>query len=140
MRSVVFAISALLLLVGLRAGGHDARAEDVRVTEGRELYRRYCASCHGVEGKGDGPVAGAVVPPPTDLTTLSERWGSPLAKGTVAEFIDGRRDVRAHGPANMPVWGTRLTDPAPPSTGGDSASENIASVVAYLETLQRKRP
>jgi mono/diheme cytochrome c family protein len=67
--------------------------------EGELLYRRCCASCHGPSGRGDGPVAGALSPPPSDLTRST---------GDVSELmrvIDGRRTVRAHGTAAMPVWG-----------------------------------
>ena len=42
---------------------------------GEEAYRRYCASCHGLEGKGDGPVAASLRRAPTDLTQLARRSG-----------------------------------------------------------------
>lgn len=72
---------------------------------GRDLYLRYCASCHGSSGKGDGPVASVLQTPPSDLTRLRERYGGqhPL-RGTMAA-IDGGRPVRAHGDSAMPVWG-----------------------------------
>lgn len=62
-------------------------------------YLHYCASCHGVEGRGDGPAAGALTPPPTDLTK------SNLGLPELMKVIDGRRTIRAHGSATMPVWG-----------------------------------
>jgi mono/diheme cytochrome c family protein len=62
-------------------------------------YRRYCASCHGIDGRGDGPAAASLVPPPTDLTR------SQLSLPELMKVIDGRRTVRAHGTAAMPVWG-----------------------------------
>lgn len=136
MKRIVAHALGPVLFGAVLLGASAARADDVRVSEGRELFQRYCASCHGIAAKGDGPASGAMVPPPTDLTSLAARWGRPLSKGTLAEFIDGRRDVRAHGTSEMPVWGTRLVDPVPPSTGGDPATENVALLVAYLETLQ----
>ena len=66
----------------------------------QDLYRRYCASCHGAEGRGDGPAAAALAPRPTDLTKLQS--GVP----ELMTAIDGRRTVRAHGTGDMPVWGT----------------------------------
>ena len=66
---------------------------------GDVLYRRYCAACHGVGGAGDGPAADALRPRPTDLTRLERDDRELMA------FIDGRRPVRAHGSAAMPVWG-----------------------------------
>jgi mono/diheme cytochrome c family protein len=124
-------------VAGALVVGTGARADDTRVSEGRELFGRYCASCHGMDAKGHGPASGALSPPPADLTKLSERWGTPLPKASLAEFIDGRRDVHAHGSSKMPVWGKRLTDPVPPSTSGENqAAGNIALILAYLETLQ----
>jgi mono/diheme cytochrome c family protein len=68
--------------------------------EGAEIvYRRYCASCHGVEGRGDGPAAGALTPPPTDLTKLTYNVEELMWR------IDGTTTIRAHGDSRMPVWG-----------------------------------
>jgi mono/diheme cytochrome c family protein len=66
---------------------------------GELLYHRYCASCHGLTGHGDGPAAPSLAPPPTDLTRLQ------AGAAELIEWIDGRRTVRAHGTAAMPVWG-----------------------------------
>lgn len=66
---------------------------------GAVLYARYCASCHGVSGRGDGPAAAGLTPPPTDLTRLAADVPE------LMKAIDGRRTVRAHGTAAMPVWG-----------------------------------
>ena len=74
-------------------------SEDPHPQSREVLYRQLCASCHGLEGAGDGPTAGALSPSPTDLTRL--RSGVP----ELMKVIDGRRTVRAHGTAAMPVWG-----------------------------------
>ncbi len=66
---------------------------------GAVLYRRYCASCHGDTGRGDGPAAPVLCPPPPDLTQLT--YGVP----EILRQIDGRRVIRSHGTAAMPVWG-----------------------------------
>jgi mono/diheme cytochrome c family protein len=92
-RSVIVA-----LVVGIAAMAGDSSGEE-KPDAGATLYRRYCASCHGTEGRGDGPVAGALAPRPTDLTALS--YDVP----TLMRAIDGRRTIRAHGPSPMPVWG-----------------------------------
>jgi mono/diheme cytochrome c family protein len=62
-------------------------------------YARYCASCHGLAGGGDGPAADSLTPRPTDLTA------STLDVPELMKVIDGRRTVRAHGTQAMPVWG-----------------------------------
>ena len=72
---------------------------------GRELYVRYCASCHGVGGRGDGPVSKALRRRPSDLTRVRERYGGQYPVREVMAAIDGRSPVRAHGDSAMPVWG-----------------------------------
>jgi mono/diheme cytochrome c family protein len=76
-----------------------ASATESRGDDGAALYRTHCAPCHGVEGRGDGPVAPALSPPPSDLTK------STLTTAELMKVIDGRRTVRAHGDMAMPVWG-----------------------------------
>jgi mono/diheme cytochrome c family protein len=72
---------------------------------GEALYRRYCASCHGPNGRGDGPLAETLKRPPADLTELAKRDGGRLDEPKLLSFIDGRRYVKEHGPRDMPVWG-----------------------------------
>jgi len=72
---------------------------------GAALYRRYCASCHGLTGRGDGPVAETLSTPPADLTQLAKKAGGHFDEPGLIAYIDGRRWVKAHGPREMPVWG-----------------------------------
>ena len=78
---------------------------------GRQMYLKYCASCHGTDGRGNGPVAGngpvsrdlkVKVP---DLTVLKSKNKGIYPTDRVMSSIDGSRVVRAHGDRNMPVWG-----------------------------------
>ena len=89
-------------LVGLLASGCS---EQPPSPTGSAMYERYCASCHGVSGKGDGPVAPSLRRPPADLTTLAKRAGGRFDEPGVLAIIDGRRQVAEHGPREMPVWG-----------------------------------
>ncbi len=91
-----------VLLLATVAGCVETSGEEVK---GAELYRRYCSSCHGVEGHGDGPVAASFNPPPSDLTTLAKRNGGKFDEAAVMMTIDGRFLVAQHGPRDMPVWG-----------------------------------
>ena len=72
---------------------------------GRDTFLRHCASCHGAEGKGDGPLAASLTIPPADLTRIAERNDGRFDERAVMAVIDGRRDVAAHGDRDMPVWG-----------------------------------
>ncbi len=111
-----------------------AHAITSEVKRGRALYLQYCASCHGLAGEGDGPVARALMTPPANLRRLSERFGGPLPDDQIARYIDGRSEVKAHGPRDMPVWGSRFYF----ESGGDErqAHQRIAELVVYLPSIQ----
>jgi mono/diheme cytochrome c family protein len=83
-------------------GCADTRTNEVA---GAVLYERHCASCHGLSGKGDGPLAGSLTLAPSDLTTLARRAGGGFDEAGVMMTIDGRLPVAQHGPREMPVWG-----------------------------------
>jgi len=100
--------------------------------EGRVLYGRYCASCHGIGADGHGPVASVLTRSPSDLRRLDDRFGRPLDAARIARWVDGREDVVAHGTREMPVWGDRFHAP---EAGIDP---RIRAIVAYLETLQER--
>jgi mono/diheme cytochrome c family protein len=136
--------AALAVAVGLTVASvpaaHAARAAR-DVTEGRVLYGRYCASCHGVAGDGRGPVASALVRNPADLRRLGERHGTPLPVDRLARLIDGRDAVTAHGPREMPVWGERFAAPEPEASGRTPAVDaRIRRILDYLATIQRTGP
>lgn len=91
------ALWALFLTVELVSlVAHRAHAAP---SAGELLYRRYCAACHGIDGRGDGPAATALCPRPPDLTRLESNVRDLMRQ------IDGSRTIRAHGTAAMPVWG-----------------------------------
>jgi len=91
-----------LVLLALAAGCVD---EETQAVAGRDLFLRYCASCHGIDAKGGGPLAASLKRQPADLTTLAKRSGAPFDEGAVMATIDGRRLVAEHGSREMPVWG-----------------------------------
>jgi len=106
---------------------------------GRVLYLRYCASCHGVSGTGDGPAASAFRARPTDLTGLAARAGGRFPFADVMASIDGRRFIAAHGSREMPVWGERFRA----ELEGAQHPERTTllreqAIVDYLATMQRK--
>jgi mono/diheme cytochrome c family protein len=123
-----FALILVLMIFASTAG-----AADDAVGQGRELYLEYCGSCHGLTGEGDGPVAHSLTTPPANLRLLSDRFGNPLPEDQVARFIDGRAEVKAHGPRDMPVWGKRFY-----SQTHDEAAVRamIRDLVAYLQSIQ----
>jgi mono/diheme cytochrome c family protein len=101
---------------------------------GRKLYVQYCASCHGVDAKGSGPVAAALKTAPTDLTTIAKRHDGKFNVVHVKLNISGENDVTAHGTKDMPVWGAYFR-----SQRGQSVSTlNVYALAKYLEDIQVK--
>jgi mono/diheme cytochrome c family protein len=74
-------------------------------TSGAEMYHAYCASCHGLDGKGNGPVTPALKVAPPDLTQLSRQNGGKFPDFKVSNTIQGDNVIVAHGSREMPVWG-----------------------------------
>jgi mono/diheme cytochrome c family protein len=108
---------------------------------GRTLYLRYCAACHGRDGRGDGPVAPALGEKPTDLTQLAAGHGGEYPLEDVVEAIDGTRTVRAHGVSEMPVWGEVFRpDPAAPLDQQIEAGGRVLGIARYLRSLQGPAP
>jgi mono/diheme cytochrome c family protein len=97
------------------------------------MYVRYCASCHGTTGRGDGPAAGSLDPPPPDLRT------STLNLAELMRVIDGRRTVRAHGTMAMPVWGEVFQETQAqedPSRQHRQALRDVQALAEYVRSLQ----
>lgn len=90
-------LSAALFFTAFSASA----AEDA----GEALYRKYCSSCHGGDGKGRGPVSADLKVKVPDLTTLAKNNRGVFPLRRVMSAIDGTRKVRGHGDPVMPVWG-----------------------------------
>ena len=127
----------LVLLVALVLGAFAcADKTDLSVT-GAELYRRHCAACHGLDAKGDGPVAPSLKVAPPDLTTLARRAGGEFRESHVMAVIDGRYEVAAHGPREMPVWGVVFTEQmVGRPTGVYEAIVQSRALADYLRSIQ----
>jgi len=102
---------------------------------GKEMFNNYCASCHGVDGKGDGPPAPALKQQPADLTVLAQKNGGKFPTSHVATAIENVTSV-VHGSKEMPVWGPILSS----LSGGDSSRVKlrIHNITDYLKSLQAK--
>ena len=103
--------------------------------EGRDNFLAYCAACHGVNGKGDGPAVPALKVPVPDLTTMARRTGG-FDRVAVERFIAGVDKVpAAHGSTDMPMWG-----PLFKSQGAEQAvAMRLQNLVKYLESIQGPR-
>ena len=108
--------------------------------QGRAYFLRYCASCHGVEGKGNGTVSRSLKIKPADLTQLQQRNKGQFPLEKVMATIDGRTRIEAHGESKMPVWGELFEKEATPQKDPTAAATAKVKVIAdYVATLQRQK-
>ena len=102
---------------------------------GADLFRFYCATCHGQDGKGDGPVAPSLRQPPPDLTRIAARHGGHFPTEDLVRFVAGEdRPVQAHGSREMPVWGPIFQSLEPHDRLTRIRIENL---IAFIGTLQK---
>jgi mono/diheme cytochrome c family protein len=118
-----------------------AQAADYVAMSGKELYGRFCASCHGPEGRGNGPVASSFKVEVPDLTLIARRAHGEYPRDRIARIIDGRFIVGAHGTRTMPVWGEDFSH----LEIGNPEAERSTSVIIgrladYVWLLQRAQP
>jgi mono/diheme cytochrome c family protein len=119
---------------------HAGYLGDDPIALGGTAYRARCASCHGLEARGDGPVGAALRTAPPDLTFLAERHEGTFPRAYVIDVVTGRTAVAAHGSREMPVWSDRLD--ATEASGATAAAaiqsrRMVEAIAAYLESIQR---
>ena len=122
-----------LIIAGLIAGS-SARASAQNIDVGKTEYQSSCGSCHGIDGKGDGPVSKELKTPPADLTILAKNNNGVFPYDRVYQMIDGRNtSIPAHGTREMPAWGYRFGPPE-----AFRFKNRILAVIDYLKTIQEK--
>ncbi len=108
-------------------------APQTSATDGQANYKAYCAACHGVSGKGDGPAASALKIPPTDLTRLAANAGGKFPSMHVETMIRNA-DNPAHGSKDMPIWGPVFRSM---SNGNQAQVElRVSNLTKFIEALQ----
>ncbi len=105
---------------------------------GKDDYKNFCAACHGIGGRGDGPVSGHLKNNPVDLTLLAKNNDGQFPKKYVTQVVQGNKDYdknyRTHGPVGMPVWGRIFYEDSGDKTS--IAKIRINNIVRYIESLQ----
>uniref|UniRef100_UPI003B51B2C3 c-type cytochrome n=1 Tax=Roseovarius indicus TaxID=540747 RepID=UPI003B51B2C3 len=132
MRKTAFGLLAMALLAA------PALAEDAG--KGRETYWRYCASCHGENGDGTGPMRAVLTVQPKDLTQLAAENDGVFPLDRVIQRIDGRDPLVSHG-SQMPVYGNFFDEGGEATLTAEDGTEietsgAVADLIAYLKVLQ----
>jgi len=116
-----------------------------KVDIGKREYDSACAVCHGISGKGDdGPLKAMLVKPVPNLTVLAQNNKGVFPFDKVYQIIDGREELKSHGPRDMPVWGNAFNnqsslyfDNYPQQDSESAARSRILALVEYLYRLQQ---
>jgi mono/diheme cytochrome c family protein len=134
----------MLVLVLLVSGAVSASAQisnqrqpPIRPVEGASIFRNYCAACHGLEGRGNGPASKALKREVPDLTRLSQRNDGAFPALHVRTIIMFGADdlLPAHGSKEMPIWGPIFHEI---EFDRDLGNVRLENVTKYLESIQRK--
>ena len=153
-RSIYLRLHCGLLLILFVAAGlpGTARAQDNtdltltpggRVVSGGDEYRKFCAQCHGLTGKGDGPVASELKKSPADLTLLAKKNNGTFPYQHVFDTISGKDVIKSHGTRDMPMWSLEL---AMPRHGGGGTirrsqyqvDQEIKRITDYIKSIQQQ--
>jgi len=100
---------------------------------GAQMFKDYCAACHGAGGKGDGPAVEFLKAPPADLTTMAKRNGGKFPSEHFIAVIRLGTGKTAHGTTDMPIWG-----PLFGTQNKDLVDLRIKNLTSYVESLQQQ--
>ena len=142
-RRSLWTVFAAVIAMATMASAQEAKKEIKHVpitstspASGHEMYKTYCAVCHGTDGKGNGPAVDALKVPPTDLTALAGKNGGKYPGMKVAAVIRGENALAAHGSKEMPIWGHLFRS----MSGGHESEvqQRVSNLNQYIESLQKK--
>src|SRR6185436_6682940 len=127
---------ALLTVLALLSAG-TAFAQTPQTADGRALFLTYCASCHGRDAHGGGPVAEALRSRPPSLTEFAVKNRGVFPAERIHRIIDGSdQSVRAHGSFEMPVWGDAFRKRE--GLSDELVRARIEAIVRFLGSIQER--
>jgi mono/diheme cytochrome c family protein len=138
-RTVLFGV--LILVVSAAAAqdkpaGGKLPAPRTIAASGKQTYMHYCASCHGIDARGDGPAAVILKTTPPDLTTLAKRHGGKFPYEYVSDVLRFGTRIVAHGSSDMPIWGPIFA--SLDNYDEVAVRKRIKDLSEYLASLQQK--
>ncbi len=132
---ILFGVFLLIAAVSGAGGSVDeTQLPPTYMPSGEQMYKQYCATCHGIDARGDGPLAPLLKTPPPDLTTLARRHLGKFPYDYVANILEFGPGVISHGSSDMPTWGPifRYFD----KQNERIVKQRIRNLCNYLASLQ----
>jgi cytochrome c len=132
------------LLAGIGYANQSASSKVVipvsrtSATNGKQMYVNYCAPCHGVDGRGQGPVAAALKKQPANLALLSKNNGGKFPSTHIMSVLEFGAANSSHGTAEMPVWGPMLGKMDTTIAEPNVRVLRISNLSQYVQSLQAK--
>jgi mono/diheme cytochrome c family protein len=130
----VVVLGASLYLVPTTAA-QESKSSTTRSLDGITIFRHYCASCHGTDGKGSGPTAEALNVKVPDLTEITKMSGGKFPRTRIRNILEGIESPVPHGSQKMPIWGPIFHEIDADQDWGHVRVENVTN---YIESLQKK--
>lgn len=136
MAALLFCTNALVSAQEKEKTVKKAPIQNTSPVSGAEMFKSYCAVCHGKDAKGAGPATEDLKSTPPDLTTLAKRHDGKFPSDYVSNVLRNGVKAPAHGSSDMPVWGPLFAS----ISGHDDTMVNmrISNLVRYIESLQIK--
>ena len=100
---------------------------------GQQMFKDYCAACHGANGKGDGPAAELLKTPPADLTMLAKNNNGKFPADHFEAVLRFGAAGHAHGTSDMPVWGPLFS-----AQNKSLVQLRISNLESYVASIQQK--
>jgi len=102
---------------------------------GNQMFATYCAVCHGADGRGNGPAAGALKTQPTNLTQLAAKNNGNYPQLQVLGTL-AAKNIAAHGSQEMPIWGDLFKRLG--NGDRDIVHLRLSNLTAYIQSIQEK--
>jgi mono/diheme cytochrome c family protein len=136
----------MVAALGLAMCGTAGVAFSQTVDIGKREFDSSCATCHGLSGKGNGPMAGYLAGRLPDLTTIAARNTGIFPFARIYDTIEGAQMLKGHGSREMPVWGPRYSEKAAehyheyygPYDAAAFARGRMLALTEYVYRLQAK--
>jgi mono/diheme cytochrome c family protein len=132
---------AALLAICIAGAATSASVEAILppnyLPSGMVMFQQHCATCHGVDAKGNGPLASVLKTPPADLTLLTKHHGGQFPREYVSSVLEFGPGPTAHGSSDMPAWGPIFRwyyD----KQNERAVQQRIRNLCNYLESLQEQ--
>jgi len=138
MRKILTLIGCLLAFgaaVAMARPADEDKLPSAYMPTGKQMFKQYCASCHGEDARGEGPLAAFLKVPPSDLTALAKKHDGRFPREYVTSVLQLGTTNGLHGTSDMPVWGPifQYYD----KDNERAVQQRIKNLCDYIASLQR---